>query len=177
MILAIDPGTEKSGYVMMEGRHIYQSAAEHPNDALLEWLRSIYALDVEAVFCEMVAHYGSGMAVGSEVFETVAWIGRFQEAIENRGGVFVRVYRREVKLHLCGSAKAKDANVRQAILDLYGGKGAAIGNRKAPGPLFGVRSHAYQALAVGLYVQEGRGSAGLSPSGPSSSEEDGPPAP
>jgi hypothetical protein len=59
-----------------------------------------------------------------------------------------RVYRRDVKLHICGSQRAKDANIRQALIDCYGGKVEAIGKKKAPGPLYGISSHAWSALAV-----------------------------
>lgn len=153
-VLAIDPGTESSGFVALEGRRLIETPASSvPNGEVLCLLRSIGPID-SVVACEMVAHYGSGMAVGREVFETVEWIGRFREAWESRGGVFVRVYRRDVKLHLCGSVKAKDGNVRQALLDLYGGKELAVGKKKNPGPLYGVSGHAWQALAVGITAQE-----------------------
>ncbi len=150
-LIAIDPGTEASGLVVLDGRRVVESDHE-PNIQTLFRLRVEGALDREmpVVACEMVGHYGTGMPVGREVFETVEWIGRFREAWESRGGLFVRVYRRQVKQHLCGSAKAKDANVRQALIDRYGGKEVAIGRKREPGPLFGVSGHAWQALAVGL---------------------------
>jgi hypothetical protein len=64
-----------------------------------------------------------------------------------------RVTRRQVKLHLCGSMKAKDANIRQAILDRFGGS-AAIGLKKTPGPLYGVKGHEFAALGVALTYAE-----------------------
>lgn len=156
-LVAIDPGTDSSGVVILEGRRIAEAPVSGLGNAeLLDSLRRSWWVDgsLPTVACEMVAHYGSGMAVGREVFETVEWIGRFREAWESRGGVFVRVYRRDVKLHLCGSAKAKDGNVRQALLDLYGGKEIAVGKKKDPGPLYGVSGHAWQALAVGITALE-----------------------
>ena len=102
-----------------------------------------YSLDVLAI--EMIASYG--MAVGKEVYETVRWIGRFQECWAHPDEVKL-VYRRDVKLHLCGSSKAKDPNVRQALLDLLGPQG----NKRNPGPTYGVKSHAWAALAVAVTV-------------------------
>lgn len=150
-LIAIDPGTEASGLVVMDGRRVVESSHE-PNAQLLLRLRVEGILDrlMPVVACEMVGHYGTGMPVGREVFETVEWIGRFREAQEARSGLFIRVYRREVKTHLCGSVRAKDANVRQALLDLYGGKEIAVGRKQSPGPLYGVSGHAWQALAVGV---------------------------
>ena len=42
----------------------------------------------------------------------------------------IRVKRSAVKLHQCGSNRAKDANVRQALIDKMG----PPGTKKAPGP-------------------------------------------
>ena len=61
------------------------------------------------------------------------------------------VYRHEVKLHLCGSARAKDANVRQALIDRFGpGKELAIGRKAAPGPLYGMTGDCWAALGVAV---------------------------
>ena len=99
------------------------------------------------------------MAVGAEVFETCVWTGRFIQCwtdspFSYRIGAerpVRRVFRRDVKMHLCGSARAKDANVRQALIDRYGpGKEAAIGRKATPGPLYGVTTHVWAALAVAV---------------------------
>jgi hypothetical protein len=96
---------------------------------------------------EMVACYG--MPVGQETFETVLWIGRFVQVWTPKP--WTRVYRRDVKLHLCHSARAKDAHVRMALLDKFGpGRQKAIGTRKHPGPLYGIKSHVWSALAVAV---------------------------
>lgn len=146
-LIGIDPGTEQSGLVIMvDGR--VTSCGVYPNDEVLDELH-IHAGTPIAI--EMIASYG--MAVGKEVFETCVWIGRFMEAA---GADRVRlVYRKDVKLHLCGSPRAKDANIRQALIDKFGGsKEAAIGKKAKPGPLFGVTSHAWAALAVAVTALE-----------------------
>ncbi len=59
----------------------------------------------------------------------------------------------DVKLHLCGNARAKDTNIRQALIDRFGGiegKSKAVGTKKAPGPLYGCKSHMWAALAVAV---------------------------
>lgn len=144
MIYAIDPGTEKSAWLFWNGRSIEYSDITDNLD-LIAW-----AQDSQHVTCPLVIEKveSFGMAVGAEVFETVFWSGRFAQAY----GIdkVHRIGRREVKLHLCGSARAKDANVRQAILDRFGGKDKAIGTKKAPGPLYGIKSHLWAALAVAI---------------------------
>ena len=107
---------------------------------------------------EMVSCYG--MPVGAETFETCVWIGRFMERFR---GECDQVFRRDVKLNLCNSMRAKDANIRQAILDRFpstgGGKTPQVGTKKQPGPLYGISKHAWSALAVGItwFEQNGAG--------------------
>jgi hypothetical protein len=149
LTLAIDPGTDKSGWCTLAGGAIQQSGVM-PNDRMLQAIKHL-AYDQLAI--EMIASYG--MAVGREVFETCVWIGRFVQASHNPDAVRL-VYRRDVKLHLCGTAKAKDPNIRQALLDMFprtgGGKTPQVGTKSQPGPLYGVSSHAWAALAVAVTV-------------------------
>lgn len=146
-ILAIDPGPTQSGWVIYDGGRVAASGVSANDDMLM----TVRHAPVERLAIEMIASYG--MAVGREVFETCVWIGRFQQAWRAPGAVEL-VYRKDVKLHLCGTPKAKDANVRQALLDLFprtgGGKTPQIGTKSLPGPLFGVSSHAWPALGVAL---------------------------
>jgi hypothetical protein len=153
--IAIDPGTTESGVCVFHGDTLTGSYVT--NNLMLRNQLGIQRSRRERpqVVIEMIASYG--MAVGKETFETCVWIGRFDEAC---GGAD-RLFRKDIKMHLCGSARAKDANVWQAILDRYGGKESAVGRKKNPGPLYGVKSHARAALAVGLCWLDGVRSEGL----------------
>jgi hypothetical protein len=160
-ILALDPGTTNTGVVELDfeqgtddGVPDIHSCAIMPNAQVLDYIRGQDSL-ADVVACEQVRSYG--MAVGKEVFETVTWCGRFQEAVLGQwtaGIPWLYVPRLSVKLHLTGSPRAKDANIRQAILDRYpatgGGKTPQVGTKSQPGPLFGVKSHIYAAIGVGL---------------------------
>ena len=154
-VLAIDPGPEKSGWCIMFGEELMGSGISD-NNALLSVLRDERFMAAQVLAIEMIASYG--MAVGKEVFETCFWIGRFTQRWHTPESVKL-VYRKDVKMHLCGTTKAKDANVRQAIIDLYpatgGGKTPQIGTKAKPGPLYGVSSHAWPAIGVALTVQKG----------------------
>lgn len=146
-ILAIDPGTTESGWVLFHGERVVDSGVAS-NPLMLEMVRRD---DSDVLALEMIASYG--MPVGREVFETCVWIGRFQQAWHSPEAVRL-VYRKDVKLHLCGTSRAKDPNVRQALIDLFpptgGGKVAQIGTKAMPGPLYGVSSHAWPALGVAV---------------------------
>lgn len=145
MIIAIDPGPTESAYVKLSGERITEYA-KVSNADLLRMVRSDSGPRIPVVV-EMIASYG--MAVGAEVFETCVMIGRICEAAAQEP---IRIKRIEVKNHICHSSRANDANIRQAIIDRYGGKDAAIGKKAKPGPLYGVSGDIWAALAVGLTV-------------------------
>lgn len=133
--LAIDPGPVSSAFVLFDGRRV----VDHGQLKNEEPLAQPYTTVIEQI-------ESMGMAVGAEVFETVFWSGRFAQASRP----FDRVTRRAVKLHLCGSMRAKDQHIRQALIDRFGGKAEAVGTKKAPGPVFGISSHRWAALAVAV---------------------------
>lgn len=143
----IDPGNVESAYVVLDaGRPT--SFGKVTNHDLLEKLEGFAAgLPYHTpLVVEMIASYG--MPVGREVFETCVWIGRFVQLWPFEHHL---VYRREVKIHLCGQARAKDGNIRQALIDRFGpGKERAIGTKRQPGPLYGVKADVWAALAVAV---------------------------
>lgn len=138
--LAIDPGPEQSGVVTYGSALIRGKVL--PNESLLRMLYDHRWMEDKLVI-EMIASYG--MPVGASVFETCVWIGRFMQAWHKPEDV-LRVPRSAVKLHLCHSARAKDANVWRALLDRFG----PVGTKAAPGPLYGIKSHARAALALAV---------------------------
>lgn len=146
-ILAIDPGNESSAYILFDGGKVVEHGFadnELVRVMLGRLISSGYSLAIEMIAC-------FGMPVGAEVFQTCVWIGRF---IERWNGMHQLVYRKDVKMHLCGQSRAKDANIRQAIIDRFGGKAKAVGLKSCPGPLYGIKSHCWAALAVALTVAD-----------------------
>jgi len=145
-LLCIDPGTTTSGVVIFDGKTVNRAWPAIENQYVFDIIESS---PVHHIAIEMVGCYG--MPVGAEIFETCVWIGRF---IERFPGGYDLIYRTDVKLTLCNSMRAKDANIRQAILDRFpatgGGKTPQIGTKKQPGSLYGVKKHAWSALAVGI---------------------------
>ncbi len=142
-IFALDPGPAKTGWVLLQDGRVLDSGT-HDNHEVLTWVRHGQHADVLAI--EMIA--GMGMTVGQSVFDTCRWIGRFQQAWHEPDAVRL-VYRAQVKQMLCGTAQAKDKNVRAALLDLVG----LPGTKKAPGPTHGVHTHAWSALAVAVVAR------------------------
>jgi hypothetical protein len=142
--IGIDPGPREFAWVEWDGSRVVRrgdcpnvefdvlltAAGERGQTWAIEWIESF------------------GMAVGREVFETVFSIGAMAAAA---GVCHVRlVPRRDVKLHLCASPRAKDGNIRQALIDRFG----AVGTKKNPGPLFGISNHRWAALAVAVTAHD-----------------------
>ena len=156
-LLAIDPGNIESAYVLMDGYRPVDFG-KVPNDQLLDTILARGLVKwPEVVAIEMIASYG--MPVGREVFDTCVWSGRYSLAMALGGTAVEYVYRQEVKLNLCGSSRAKDANVRQALIDrfathdLKNGKGTK-GNKDY---FYGFRADIWQSYACGVTYLDTKG--------------------
>lgn len=149
-ILAIDPGSEQSAWlVWAKGVDWFiERFGISPNGDLLASLRA-GSTGVDELVIEQIESYG--MAVGREVFDTVHWSGRFTEAAHPLP--VAQLPRRAVKLAICGDTRAKDANIRIALLDRFGGAGAK-GTKAHPGPLYGIANDVWSALAIAITWSE-----------------------
>lgn len=151
-ILAIDPGNIESGYAIIE----------MPDFKLLEFgkvdnhtlLKMKFKYGIDEIVIERVA--SMGMAVGQSVFETCEWVGRFTQLLESNGVIAHYIYRRDEKMAICGSMKAKDSNIRTALIDRYArfdfknGKGT----KNNQDTFYGVSKDVWQAIAVGVTYWE-----------------------
>lgn len=151
-IFAIDPGDVESGYAVIRMPDFeLLEFGKVSNDCLLTEVHyKTKNADIYAI--EMIDSYG--MPVGKTVFETCVWIGRFVQMARPKQHTFI--YRKEVKLCLCGNLKAKDSNIRQALINRYAkhdfksGKGI----KKNPDTFYGVSKDVWQAIAVGVTCYE-----------------------
>lgn len=154
MILAIDPGNQQSAYVLMAEDYTIQryGFSKFPNDLALSTVQDLGDIydDRLTVVIEMVASYG--MAVGAEVFETCVWIGRFAQAALDKGCKVDYVYRMEEKMTLCHSSKARDSNIRQALIDRFAkfDKKNGKGTKTHPDTFYGFAKDIWAAYAVGV---------------------------
>lgn len=118
-IIAIDPGCHESAFVLYDsGQDRIVAHGKVPNAAMLG---EILTTGFDALVIEQVQSFG--MAVGAEVFDTVWWSGRFHEraSTNTMPDRLARLPRKAVKLHLCGTSRANDSNIKQALIDKYGG--------------------------------------------------------
>lgn len=156
-ILAIDPGSTESGWVIIDAdtcRPI--EFGKSPNAHLLESCQyGVAGRGIDMAVIEMVASYG--MAVGADVFETCVWIGRFLQVLSDELPDEPKLVKRHpIKLHVCHSAKANDANIRQALVDRFahGEPNYGKGTKARPGFFHGFSKDVWQAFALAVYAAD-----------------------
>jgi len=171
-ILAIDPGPTASGVVVLDlgmllagPRGFVPTVIEHdPAETVLrirertremEWLCAVV---VEG--WESYAGGKKGRPLGADAWGTIRVIGRCEEMADRQGVPCTIITRPEAARILAGARNASEPQVYEACRACYpatgGGKDGRRGVKHAPGPLYGVRGHAWSALAVGLawYLRE-----------------------
>jgi hypothetical protein len=148
LLYAVDPGTLQSALVICRrgapfGLEVVSARMLLNGPLLAELARVTQPADLVIERIEAM-----GLPIGNETIDTILWSGRFYEAWP---GASTRhwVTRRQVKLGLCGSMQAKDPHVRQMVMDRFGGLNAK-GTKSHPGPLYGLHSHLFAALAVAV---------------------------
>lgn len=159
MIIGIDPGPVESAYIVWSGEKILELGHMMNGSLICEvfpQVRRGYP-GIEMVV-ERVACYG--MTVGDSVFETVFWTGNFCRAWagtcpECYQGTAHRVKRMNVKMHLCNDSRAKDSNIRQALIDRFEPN---LEPRCRPKDVLkGVSKDCWQALALAVYWHDVNG--------------------
>ena len=167
ILLAIDPGDEYSAFVFMD-MDTYEPLyfAKEKNDEAIahmtEWILKKGThedIHITNVACEMIASYGMG--VGAHVFWTCVEIGKFTTILEQAGCKVDYIYRKDEKMNICGSMKAKDSNIRIALIDRFAkfDKKSGKGTKKNPDWFYGFSADCWAAYAVGttwLDIQNGK---------------------
>lgn len=177
-IVAIDPGPTESAWIQYDTESGPEDFAFEINEVIVETLAT-RALLVDTLVIEKMQHYGSGMPIGDSVLDTCIWIGQFKQEFGRHRTVLIP--NPVIRAQLCRSIRASQANIHQALVDRFGGKDKAVGGVKCrkckgkgwygggrptctecnglkwlhpPGPLHGITSHVWSALAVAVCWQE-----------------------
>ena len=147
VLLAIDPGTSQSAFLVLDtDTYEIVDKGKVANAELIAMVRTGY-FDMLAI----EGFQSFGMPVGKEVFDTAYYIGRLMQIAEDLGskdahGLPVQMLR----LHHCLTPRAKDANIRQAMLDRFG----AQGTKKNPGKTYGISKDMWSALAIATFTAD-----------------------
>lgn len=157
-VIAIDPGTTQSAVCIMDvdtRRPLDKQIID--NEGLLQYIRSIQDSDDLIGVIERFQSYG--MPVGKEVFDAAIWAGRFFETLRLvTGREPEMVFRSEEKLHICHNSRARDSNIRRALIDRFADHDFknGRGTKKAPDWFYGFKADMWAAYAVGLVYIETR---------------------
>lgn len=153
--IGIDPGPTHSGFVKYEGDFIQAFKAD--NATIRRRLASEGLADEPAILVvEFTKPYTLTMKGGRsymplEVVQAAFESGRMVESFRSFDGEplpHVLITRQEVKKALLGKTTGGDSEIRQAVIDRFGGKETAIGKKKTPGPLYGVTKDCWAAIAI-----------------------------
>lgn len=147
-VLGIDPGNEMSAYMVMDSKTLKPiEFAKLSNDTLNGMLRN-GEIQFDEACIERVQSFG--MPVGASIFLTCEEIGRLSEIIEQSGRPVSYVFRQDEKLHICHDSRAKDANIRAALIDRFAqhdfknGKGT----KNNPDWWYGMKADTWSAASV-----------------------------
>lgn len=156
-LISIDPGTRESGVCIVRTKDMRPLAsAKVPNENLIYWVMQnnpefTLFFNVSAVTERM---QGNSFAVGSDVFTTCEWIGRFDVELRNLG-IEDRsfILRRDEYRALCGKEYThNDKGIRQALVDrfAYGEPNYGKGTVKNPGWFHGFGADIWQAYGIAV---------------------------
>jgi hypothetical protein len=154
IVLAIDPGPVTCGVVLYDStaRQVLNSYKAATVDEALSLCRGLEYDRIELVAIERVQSMGQA---GASLLQTSEVVGRLHQRALDSGLPVVLLYRREVCSHLHVHGAGKDAQVRQRMIEAHGGsQELAVGTKRNPGPLYGVASHAWQALGLAYVAAE-----------------------
>ena len=138
-IIAVDPGPEQSAFIVWNGHAIW-AARILSNEEFLNHLINFPHKEFPLVIEQIKS---MGMPVSDTIFDTVFWTGRFCQAWK---GPFFRVPRMDVKMHICNDSRAKDSNIRQALINRFG----PPGTKKEMGLTYGLKKDLWQAFGLAV---------------------------
>ncbi len=152
LVLGIDPGPTHCGFCAYDSRErrvIEAHKALSVVEAIERARGYIYAGQAGLVAIERVQSYG---IAGASLLRTAEVGGMLHQCATSARQSVVWLYRREVLRGLDVTGKGnRDSLVRQRLIEVHGGdRASAVGTKGKPGPLYGVSSHAWQALAVAV---------------------------
>ena len=149
MIMGIDPGNTHTAYAIISEVDCFPYRhGKLENEEFASMLKHAH-LNVSVYVIERVACYG--MAVGHEVFDTCEWIGRFTQIIKDsrlRNPEYI--LRMDEKMAICHDSKAKDCNIRRALIDQFARHDFKFGKgtKKNPDFFYSFAADEWAAFAV-----------------------------
>lgn len=147
-ILSIDVGTNETGYCIVENETYKPLQFGKINNE--ELLKIVKVEEYDTLVYEEFQSYG--MPIGISTIASITWNGRYIQSALDRNIPTFPIYRKEEKINICNSMKAKDSNIRQALIDRFAtfdfknGKGT----KKQKDFFFGFSKDIWSAFAIAI---------------------------
>jgi len=150
LILCIDPGTDLSGWVLIQDGAVIEGG-HNCNEEVLDlctWCGEPRFQPPNMVIVEWLSCYGA--MIGQSVLRTAQFTGRIKERLRvfHQPCEFIELTRPEVCRILTGKTRGITKGVvNRAVKDYLG----EVGTKLKPGPLYPMRAagaHAWDALAL-----------------------------
>lgn len=187
-VCGIDPGNKMTAYALYDkgsAQRPFPLFGKIPNDEIFDVVQSISCSSGDSVIYGIEFPQPRGQLASRELFATVFWVGRLYsymtEVVRIDRDRIIFVDRKDVKMHLCESSRANDSQIRQSLIDKFGGAeairgpkcpacsgrgGAGLGKKRVlcstcggsklvePGVLYGIAADVWQAGALSITCAE-----------------------
>jgi hypothetical protein len=142
-VIGVDPGSEKSAYVLWDNKKILDKG-HCPNKEMLWVLQAIDANEHPGCILAIETMVSIPAGAGKSIVDTIFWAGQFYQEWEGR--------KEKVPVHVVRTALGakNDPSVRKVLIQRFGEPGTA----KNPNPItFGLQGkgyHLWRAFAVAV---------------------------
>ena len=147
-ILCLDVGTLESGYCIVD--YETYKPIEFGKIKNEELLNIVKTKKYDELIYEEFQSYG--MPIGMSTIKSITWNGRYIQSALDRNIPINFICRKDEKLNICGSLKAKDTNIRHALIDRFAkhdfknGKGT----KDNPDWFYGFKADIWASYAVAV---------------------------
>lgn len=168
-IMAIDPGTTESAYVILDDQYQIISADKVGNDVILSIIADAPGLDA-VIIEDIEPRYSStdrsaaGAVMGQSTIETIKAFGRFSWQASLRGLMVGSIFRRDERSCLIPTKrnglpplpetapKHADGQIRASLIRRFArhDQERGRGTKANPDTFFGFHGDMWQAMAVGV---------------------------
>ena len=154
IVIGIDPGNIETGYcVVYKDNYEIIGKGKCLNEVMYEEIGLCLASSPEysndmRIYVAVEGFKSYGMMMGQTTIDAIWWSGRFFEMYEDHDPF--TLYRKEVKLNLCGMTNAKDKNVTAALVERFAPNtlNRGKGYKKSPGYFYGFKADIWAAFAI-----------------------------
>lgn len=150
LILAIDPGPERSSAVVWDAEacRVVEGGDQEANEGIAVRLHNRPPDGCGVLVIERPVLMGKNATAA--LLETARWAGVFEGSWL---GIVDRLTYHRVRAHLTRSGSARESEVKQALISRFAPSGygpQGKGTKANPGPFYGVTGHMWSAVAVAV---------------------------